>query len=52
MVKTNDGEVMAKVLQKKTARQRRSRLAEPAHKERHLAASDIEWMGRIIWASQ
>ncbi len=52
VVKTSDGEVMAKVLQKKTARSVHLASLNPAHKERALAAGDIEWMGRIIWASQ
>jgi len=52
VVKTNDGEVMAKVLQKKTGRTVDLASLNPAHKNRTLAMRDIEWMGRIIWASQ
>ena len=52
VVKTSDGEVMAKILQKKTARSVDLASLNQAHKNRTIAARDIEWMGRIIWASQ
>jgi phage repressor protein C with HTH and peptisase S24 domain len=43
---------MAKVLHRKTARVVELASLNPAHKSRSLAVRDIEWMGRIIWASQ
>jgi phage repressor protein C with HTH and peptisase S24 domain len=52
VVKTNDGEVMAKVLSKKSAKSVDLASLNPAHKGRSIALTDIEWMGRIIWASQ
>jgi phage repressor protein C with HTH and peptisase S24 domain len=52
VVKTNDGEVMAKVLQKKTAKNVELASLNPAHRSRTLPVNDIEWMARIIWASQ
>ena len=52
VVKTNDGEVMAKILHRKTAKSVDLASLNPAHKNRTLAVRDIEWMGRIIWASQ
>ena len=52
VVKTNDGEVMAKILQKKTARVVDLASLNPSHKNRTIAVGDIDWMGRIIWASQ
>jgi phage repressor protein C with HTH and peptisase S24 domain len=52
VVKTNDGEVMAKLLNKKNAKSVELGSLNPAHKSRTIAIRDIEWMGRIIWASQ
>ena len=52
VVKTGDGEVMAKILQKKTTKTVDLASLNPNHKNRTLAVRDIEWMGRIIWASQ
>ncbi len=52
VVKTRDGEVMAKILQRKTARTIELASFNPEHASRQLAPGDIDWMGRIIWASQ
>ncbi len=52
VVKTNDGEVMAKVLQKKTTRSVELASLNPAHKSRTIPLTGVEWMARIIWASQ
>ena len=52
VVKTSEGEVMAKILQRKTQRAVDLASLNPAHKSRTIAARDIDWMGRIIWASQ
>jgi phage repressor protein C with HTH and peptisase S24 domain len=52
VVKTSDGEVMAKVLQRKTARTVDLLSLNPDHPNRSLAAIDVEWIARIIWASQ
>ena len=52
VVKTADGEVMAKVLSRKTLRIVELASLNPSHKGRMLNPADIEWMGRIIWASQ
>jgi phage repressor protein C with HTH and peptisase S24 domain len=52
VVKTRDGEVMAKVMQRKTARVVELASLNPAHTTRTLAVAEIEWMGRILWASQ
>jgi phage repressor protein C with HTH and peptisase S24 domain len=52
VVKTGDGEVMAKILQKKTTKAVDLASLNPSHKNRTIAVRDIEWMGRIIWASQ
>jgi phage repressor protein C with HTH and peptisase S24 domain len=52
VVKTTDGEVMAKILVKKTARMVELASLNPAHPGRSFGVGDIEWIARIIWASQ
>jgi phage repressor protein C with HTH and peptisase S24 domain len=52
VVKTSDGEVMAKILNKRTQKAIDLASLNPSHKNRTIAVKDIEWMGRIIWASQ
>ena len=47
-----DGEVMAKKLQRRTAKTVELRALNPAHQDRVLPLNDIAWMARIIWASQ
>lgn len=52
IVKTNDGEVMAKVLKRKTAQRIELSSFNPAHGDRDLGISDVEWVARIVWATQ
>lgn len=52
VVKTRDGEVMAKILHRQTAKQIELRSVNPAFEPRLLDVADIEWIARIIWASQ
>jgi phage repressor protein C with HTH and peptisase S24 domain len=52
VVKTSGGEVMAKILQRKTQKAVDLASLNPHHKSRTIPVRDIEWMGRIIWASQ
>jgi len=52
VVKTRAGEVMAKQLARETATRIDLRSINPDHDDRSLARSDLEWMSRIIWASQ
>jgi phage repressor protein C with HTH and peptisase S24 domain len=52
VVKTRTGEVMAKVLQKKTIRIVGLASLNPAHPDRSFSAAEVEWIGRIVWASQ
>ena len=52
VVSTNEGEVMAKVLHRQTARQVELHSLNESHPPRTLAASEIAWIARIIWASQ
>jgi len=46
------GEVMAKVLQRKTGRAVELASLNPEHPPRTLPLAEIDWMARIIWASQ
>ncbi|MBI3436898.1 MAG: helix-turn-helix transcriptional regulator [Proteobacteria bacterium] len=52
VVKTKDGEVVAKELKRKTAKTIELRSLNPLHGERTLPVKDIVWIARIIWASQ
>ena len=52
LVRTTAGEVMAKVLGRKNDQTIELTSLNPAHKPRELAAADIEWIARIVWASQ
>jgi len=52
VVKTNSGEVMAKVLQRRTASTIDLVSLNPEHPDRQLDARDVEWLARIVWASQ
>ena len=52
VVKTSSGEVMAKVLERRTATTIDLVSLNPEHPDRRLAASDVEWLARIVWASQ
>lgn len=52
VVKTRDGEVMAKELKRKTAKTVELRSINPDHAERTLSAEEVAWIARIVWASQ
>lgn len=52
VVKTRDGEVMAKILHRQSAKQIELRSINPAYEPRLIDVADVEWMARIIWASQ
>jgi phage repressor protein C with HTH and peptisase S24 domain len=52
VVKTKDGEVMAKVLFRQTGRQIELHSLNPAYGPRIIEMADVEWIARIIWASQ
>ncbi|GIL01099.1 MAG: DNA-binding protein [Alphaproteobacteria bacterium] len=52
VVKTRAGEVMAKVLARRSTRQVELRSINPEHGDRVLRNEEIEWIARIIWASQ
>ncbi len=52
VVKTSDGQVMAKIMQRQTARTLELASFNPAHETKTLDMKDVDWMARIIWASQ
>lgn len=52
VVKTTEGEVLAKELARRTAKQVELRSLNPEHPDRTFAASEITWIARIVWASQ
>lgn len=52
VVKTIDGEVMAKELYRLTATKVELRSVNPEYDDRILRRRDIEWIARIVWVSQ
>jgi phage repressor protein C with HTH and peptisase S24 domain len=52
VVRTTDGQVMAKVMQRQTAKNVELASFNAAHDTKTLDMKDVEWMARIIWASQ
>ena len=52
VVKTRDGEVMAKILARQTANVVELHSLNPAYPPRLIDMKDVEWIARIIWASQ
>jgi phage repressor protein C with HTH and peptisase S24 domain len=52
VVKTRDGEVMAKVLSRQTPKAIDLVSLNPDHPNRTFAPTEIDWMARIVWASQ
>lgn len=52
VVKSSGGEVMAKVLLKQTSRMIELLSLNPDHPNREFPRSEVEWMARIVWASQ
>ena len=52
VVRTRAGEVMAKLLGRRNEQMVELISLNPAHKPRELAAAEIDWVARILWASQ
>jgi phage repressor protein C with HTH and peptisase S24 domain len=52
VVRTRKGEVTAKELKRRTSKTVELKSLNAEHEDRQLAVSDIEWMARIVWASQ
>jgi phage repressor protein C with HTH and peptisase S24 domain len=52
VVKTRDGEVMVKELRRRTAKVIELQSLNPVHKDRVIDAKNVDWIARIVWASQ
>lgn len=52
VAKTREGEVLAKTLERKTTNIVELQSINPEHDTLKFAPADIEWLARIIWASQ
>ncbi|HEX7108096.1 MAG TPA: helix-turn-helix transcriptional regulator [Aestuariivirga sp.] len=52
VVKTTDGQVMAKVMQRQTAKNVELASFNKDHDTKTLDMKDVDWIARIIWASQ
>jgi phage repressor protein C with HTH and peptisase S24 domain len=52
VVKSRDGEVMCKVMMRQTAKSIELLSLNPDHPNRSFDMQDVEWVARVIWASQ
>jgi phage repressor protein C with HTH and peptisase S24 domain len=52
VLKTKRGEVMVKELRKKSAKSVELKSLNTNHADRTLQMSDVDWIARIVWASQ
>jgi phage repressor protein C with HTH and peptisase S24 domain len=52
VLKSRDGEVMAKVLARQSPKNIELLSLNPEHPNRSFDMADVEWIARIIWASQ
>jgi len=52
VVKTIQGEVMAKILLRQSAKKIDLQSINTAHEDRSLGVEDVDWIARVIWASQ
>ena len=52
VVRTRSGEVLAKLLHKQTGKAVELVSLNPAHPNRSFEPAEIDWIGRIVWASQ
>lgn len=52
VVRTTDGEVMVKILHRQTLKSVELHSLNPDHPPRSVPVRQIDWMARILWASQ
>lgn len=52
VLKTRDGEVMAKLLRRRTAHRIELESLNVEHEDRVIPVENVEWIARITWASQ
>lgn len=52
VVKTTDGEVLAKELKRRTSKAIELRSFNPEHPDRTIPLPEVAWIARILWSSQ
>jgi phage repressor protein C with HTH and peptisase S24 domain len=52
VVRTSEGEVMAKQLARRSARRVELRSLNPSHPDYNFDLTEVQWIHRIVWASQ
>lgn len=52
VVRTTDGQVMAKIMHRQTAKSIELASFNPDHANKVLDMKNVDWVARIIWASQ
>ncbi len=52
VVRTHEGEVMAKILHRRTEKQIELHSINPDHTPRIFKPEEVDWIARILWASQ
>jgi phage repressor protein C with HTH and peptisase S24 domain len=52
VLRTHEGEVMAKLLVRRSARRIEIKSFNPEHPDRSFELTQVDWVHRIIWASQ
>jgi phage repressor protein C with HTH and peptisase S24 domain len=52
LVKTRAGELMLRELKRRTARALELQSLDAVNADRTLAAGDVQWIARVVWASQ
>jgi phage repressor protein C with HTH and peptisase S24 domain len=52
VVKTRAGEVMVREMKRRTAKALELQSLNPSHADRTLSSGEVEWIARILWASQ
>ncbi len=52
VVRTTDGQVMAKLMQRQTSKTLELASFNPSHATKVLDMKDVDWIARILWASQ
>lgn len=52
VVRTREGEVLAKELKRQTGKTLELKSLNAEHEDRMFAMADVDWMARIVWSSQ
>ena len=51
VVKTKNGEVMVKLLQRQSVQKIELKSLNPDHEDRSLEVENVEWIARVVWSS-